>query len=297
LPGVVQGHSAEYPGGTIGRLDRRQHFATVGAIPRSALQNRPRDVYYDSALRQVLVASMAAYGYLDGALTTYDPQTGDTHAYRGIVDDQTVNSVVTHRGIAYLATQVGSSGIEPTTTEAHLAAFDVATGDVLWRDVPLPGVATIRHIEYLDGLLYAYTGDGRVFSYDPGSREVVDPVSVGGAGEVEAWNGRLFAATGDAVLELDPATLEPTTLGSCLAGGWYNEPQSHRRQPGDALHTRRSSARTPAAPRLRRVPLSPLIRPARSAGRAARWPGTTLRGERRSGCLRSARACGADAVV
>jgi outer membrane protein assembly factor BamB len=136
-----------------------------------------------------------------------------------------VNSVVTHRGIAYLATQVGSSGIEPTTTEAHLAAFDVATGDVLWRDVPLPGVATIRHIEYLDGLLYAYTGDGRVFSYDPGSREVVDQVSVGGAGEVEAWNGRLFAATGDAVLELDPATLEPTTLGSCLAGGWYNEPQ------------------------------------------------------------------------
>jgi hypothetical protein len=76
LPGVVQGHSAEYPGGTIGRLDRRQHFATVGAIPRSALQNRPRDVYYDSALQQVLVASMAEYGYLDGALTTYDPQTG-----------------------------------------------------------------------------------------------------------------------------------------------------------------------------------------------------------------------------
>ncbi len=216
---------AEYPGGTIGTLDRRERFEAVGAIPKSALQNRPRDVYYDRASRRLLVASMAEYGHLDGALTTYDPQSGDTQVHRGIVDDQTVNSVVAHRGIAYLSTQVASSGIEPTTTEAHLAALDLATGELLWREVPLPGVATIRHVEYLDGLLYAYTGDGRVFSYDPRTREVVDEVSVGGAGEVEAWRGRLFAATGDAVLELDPATLQPTVLASCLAGGWHNEPQ------------------------------------------------------------------------
>ena len=216
---------AEYPGGTIGALDRRQRYETVGAIPMSAAQNRPRDVYYDSASRRLLVASMAEYGHLDGALTTYHPRTGDTQAYRGIVDDQTVNSVVTHRGIAYLSTQIGASGIAPTTTEAHLAAFDLATGEVVWRDVPLPGVSTIRHVEFLDGLLYAYTGDGRVFSYDPRTRTVVNQVNVGGAGEVEAWHGRLFAATGDEVLELDPATLEPTTLASCLAGGWHNEPQ------------------------------------------------------------------------
>jgi hypothetical protein len=225
---AVKGDSlylAEYPGATIGALDRQQHYATVGAIPRSAVQNRPRDVYYDGASHRLLVASMAEYGHLDGALTTFDPRSGETRAYRGTVDDQTVDSVVTHRRIAYLSTQVGSSGIDPTTTEAHLAALDLTTGEVLWRDVPLPGVATIRHVEYLDGLLYAYTGDGRVFSYDPRTHEVVDQVSIGGAGEVEAWNGRLFAATGDAVLELDPTTLEPTTLASCLAGGWYNEPQ------------------------------------------------------------------------
>lgn len=46
------------------------------------------------------------------------------------------------------------------------------TGEVLWREVPLQDVATIRHVEFLNGLLYAYTGDGRVFSYDPANGQL-----------------------------------------------------------------------------------------------------------------------------
>jgi streptogramin lyase len=217
---------AEYPGALIRSYDRDGNLETAAEIPKSAVQNRPRDVYYDRASRLLLVASMAEYGYLDGALTTYDPGTGQAESYRGLVDDQTIDSVVAHRGVAYLSTQVGASGIDPTTTEAHLAAFDLSTRELLWQDVPLPGVRTIRHIAFLDGLIYGYTGDGLVFSYDPRSRAVVDTVRVGGSGEIEAWNGRLFVATGDSILEIDPATLEPTALADCLGGGgWFNEPQ------------------------------------------------------------------------
>jgi streptogramin lyase len=216
---------AEYPGGTIGEFDDTNGYTKVGIIPRSALQDRPRDITYDPPSGLLVIASMAEYGYLDGALTTFDPATHKTDAYRGLIDDQTVDAVVVHRHIAYLATQISASALEPTTTQAHLAAFDLTSRKLIWVDVPLPEQETIRHLAFLNGQLYGYTGDGTVFAYSLRDRRVRKTTRVGGLGDIRAWSGRLFVATGDQVLELDPTTLESTVLADHLAGDWFNEPQ------------------------------------------------------------------------
>ncbi len=213
---------AQYPGATIGTWTARGGYEEVA--PLAELQNRPRDVHYDPRSKLLLVASMAEYGHLDGALTLYDTRTGETAGYRGIVDDQTINAVATHGTTAYIATQIGSSGINPTTTEAKIAAFDLRTRRVLWETVPLAGVTSIRHVAYLDGLLYATAGD-RVFAFDPATRRVVRTVSLPGAGgEIKAWHGSLFTVTADRIVRLDPRTLASTVVADCLGAQWFNEP-------------------------------------------------------------------------
>ena len=213
---------AEYPGATLSTWTPRDGYEQVAQL--AELQNRPRDVHYDPRSRLVLVASMAEYGYLDGALTLYDTRTGETAGYRGIVDDQTINAVVTHGTTAYLATQTSASGIDPTTTEAKIAAFDLRTRRVLWETVPLPRVQSIRHLAYLDGLLYGTAGD-RVFAFDPVSQRVVRTAAVPGAGgEIKAWHGSLFAVAAERIVRLEPRTLATTVVADCLGAQWFNEP-------------------------------------------------------------------------
>ena len=213
---------ADYPGATIGTWTKKSGYETVA--PLAPLQNRPRDVHYDLRSQQLLVASMAEYGHLDGALTIHDTRTGQTDGYRGIVDDQTINAVTTAGNTAYLATQTDASAIEPTTTEANLAAFDLGERRLEWQQVPLPGVRSIRHLTELDGTLYGTAGD-RIFAFDPQRREVTGTKSLPGAsGEIKAWNGRLFTVTANRVLEVDPRTLEVSVLADCLGAQWHNEP-------------------------------------------------------------------------
>jgi hypothetical protein len=213
---------ADYPGATVGSWTKKRGYQKVGEL--AELQNRPRDVYYDSRSRKLLIASMAEYGYLDGALTIFDPRTGRSDGYRGIIDDQTIDAVVTAGTTAYVATQTDASAIEPTTTEAKIGAFDMRTRRLRWETVPLPGVRSIRHMTYLNGLLYGTAGD-QVFSFDPARRRVVATAPLAGAsGEIETWHGQLFAATSERVVELDPSTLAMTVLADCLGAQWSNEP-------------------------------------------------------------------------
>lgn len=213
---------AEYPGATLSAWSPRGGYKRLAQL--AELQNRPRDVHYDPRSKLLLVASMAEYGFLDGALTLYDTRTGQTAGYRGIVDDQTINAVATHGTTAYVATQTSASGIDPTTTEAKIAAFDLRTRRVAWETVPLLGVRTIRHLAYFDGLLYGTAGD-RVFAFDPATRRVVRSAAVPGAGgEIKAWHGSLFAVTPDRIMKLEPRTLTSTVVADCLGAQWFNEP-------------------------------------------------------------------------
>lgn len=213
---------AEYPGATLSAWSPRGGYKRLAQL--AELQNRPRDVHYDPRSKLLLVASMAEYGFLDGALTLYDTRTGQTAGYRGIVDDQTINAVATHGTTAYVATQTSASGIDPTTTEAKIAAFDLRTRRVAWETVPLLGVRTIRHLAYFDGLLYGTAGD-RVFAFDPATRRVVRSAAVPGAGgEIKAWHGSLFAVTADRIMKLEPRTLTSTVVADCLGAQWFNEP-------------------------------------------------------------------------
>ncbi len=237
---------ADYPGATIGTWTKKRGYQQVA--PLAPLQNRPRHIYYDKHSKALLVASMAEYGHLDGALTIHNTRTGKTDGYRGIVDDQTINAVTTDGNTAYLATQIHSSAIEPTTTEAKLAAFDLVKRTLTWQTVPLPGVTSIRHLTDLHGTLFGTAGD-RIFAFDPVKRRVTRTAAVPGAGgEIKVWRGRLFTATASQVLEIDPRTLAVSVVADCLGAQWHNEPNL-------AIDDRTGAAYTLAGRNLARVSL------------------------------------------
>jgi hypothetical protein len=65
-------------------------------------QKRPWEMVHDAQRGQVLIASAAGYGKLDGALTILDPVSGDMHTY-SVLPGQSVMSVCVSGGMAYVA--------------------------------------------------------------------------------------------------------------------------------------------------------------------------------------------------
>lgn len=209
-----------YPDASIGSWSCDEGAKPLG--PLAALQNRPRDICLDDG--RLLVASMAEYGHRDGALTVHDTRTGQAEGYAGLVPDQTINAVVVDGETAYLATQIDASAVVPVATEAVIAAFDLTRRRLSWQAAPIPGLAAIRHLAYLNGLLYATAGEW-VFSFDPVDRAVVRQTGLEArAGQIVTWQQRLFTITSEQVLELDPDTLAVRVLADGLGAEWHNEP-------------------------------------------------------------------------
>jgi hypothetical protein len=76
-------------GGDLAELDRIEDE-----------QTRPTDAWYDERTKQLLFATEADYGKINGALATYRPGDGRLTVRRGIVPNQSVKSVAVQDGIA-----------------------------------------------------------------------------------------------------------------------------------------------------------------------------------------------------
>lgn len=188
--------------------DRPQAFAQVGDV--------------------LAVGSVPKSGRLGGALSLWDPATGEVATHRNVVPDQSVVSLAEHDGMLYGGTSVnGGYGIDPVATEAELFVADPVTGDVVHRQVPVPGGRAVNGLTFDDdGTLWGVS-DGTLFTYDPEARAVTRaeqlfPRSSSMYGHDRHLyfrdDGYLYVTSSGSLWRVDPDTWTPTELASSGVG-------------------------------------------------------------------------------
>lgn len=140
-----------------------------------------------------VLGSVPKYGLLGGALTVFDPVTGDNQVYREPLGEQSVGALTYRHGVAYVGTTVqGGIGADPAPdAEAALFAFDLDSREVTQRIVPVPGAKTIGALAFGRGRhMWGMTDTGVLFKYHVNDHVVEDTVTMPGARGGTNW-GRL----------------------------------------------------------------------------------------------------------
>ncbi|MEV0199694.1 hypothetical protein [Nonomuraea sp. NPDC050691] len=188
-------------------------------------QDRPRDLAYDARTGLIVMPTQPEPGHINGALSLYSPRTGKLETYRPAVERQTVYSVVTRRGTAYLGTLIQEGlGLPPVTTAARLAAWDLAARKLLWQHEPVPGARAITSLALgLAGtVLYGMASTGEVFAFDLRRREVTGRLQVGAkGGELFVTGEVAYCTDGDKIYKLDLRSFTAKTVVEGLAGQWF----------------------------------------------------------------------------
>lgn len=163
-------------------LEPKPGFAGPGANPELLFgigEGQDRPFAITSGDGYVFFGTIPDYGLLDGALTVYRPETGETRVYPGIVPQQSIVSLAYRDGVVYGGSSIeGGLGSRPVHDRAELFAFDVREGRLLHRFRPeIPGIdVPPRMIGELavgpDGLLWGIAW-GAVFAYDRATMRLV----------------------------------------------------------------------------------------------------------------------------
>ncbi|NUT39132.1 MAG: hypothetical protein HOV86_04015 [Thermoactinospora sp.] len=186
-------------------------------------QDRPRDLAYDEHTGLIVMPSQPEPGHMNGALTLYSPATGERVTYRPVVERQTVYSVATRRGVAYLGTLTQEGlGLPPVTTTARLAAFSLTSRTLLWQVEPVPGARSVTGLVSTPHALYGITNTGVLFEYDLEAGAVTRTLKVSARGGDLVIRGRTaFTGDLDAVYRIDLRRFTATTVVSGLGGQWF----------------------------------------------------------------------------
>ncbi|MET7335136.1 PQQ-binding-like beta-propeller repeat protein [Nonomuraea sp. NPDC005650] len=210
-------------------------------------QDRPRDLAYDPRTGLIVVATQPEPGQEGGALSLYDPGTGELDVRRPAVPGQSVYSVATWNGTAYLGTYIQEGfGLPPKTGTARLAAYDLRERRLLWQVEPVPGAAYIADVVRLRGRVYGVSDTGVFFEIDPERRKVTRTVKVGGfGGDLVVQAGRVYGVSGEAVsrgdrvYRMDLTDFTAHTLADGLAGDWFDGAKLAADPAGCGLYTLR----------------------------------------------------------
>ncbi|NUW42132.1 PQQ-binding-like beta-propeller repeat protein [Nonomuraea rhodomycinica] len=188
-------------------------------------QDRPRDLAYDARTGLVVMPTQPEPGHVNGALSLYSPRTGKLETYRPAVERQTVYSVVTRRGTAYLGTLIQEGlGLPPVTATARLAAWDLTARELLWQHEPVPGARAITSLALgrAGAVLYGMASTGEVFAFDLRRREVTARLRVGAkGGELFVTGEVAYCTDGDTIYKLDLRSFTAKTVAAGLAGQWF----------------------------------------------------------------------------
>jgi len=207
------------------------HVLTLGRAATG--QDRPRSLV--SAGDVVAAGTIANYGELGGALTLFDPVTGEHTLHRDVVEDQSIASLAYSDGVVYAGTSIhGGLSSVPTQSTAEVFTWDVAT-DSLVASVPVDG-ATVIHALVTDGVgrVFGMTDTGVLFEYDTDSHEVVRSVETG-IRNANIWgdqselgynplDGQIYGSVANRLLRIDPADLSVEVL---RASGARNSTVAH----------------------------------------------------------------------
>lgn len=173
-----------YPGADIIELDVTKPIGEGN--PKSLFRIPGQDRPFGMAVGggKLFIGTIPDYGKLQGALTVYEPATGEHQIYENVIHNQSIVSMAYKDGLLYGGTSVhGGEGIDPSETEAKMFVWDVAKGEKIAEFMPeLPeAVSSPKMISGLvfgpDGLLWA-AADGIIFALDPETLEVVKSKTV-----------------------------------------------------------------------------------------------------------------------
>lgn len=146
-------------------------------------QMRPRTSHYNKATDSLLVGTREVYGNVGGAISVVDPDTGDISTHRDLVTDQTPVSLTSINSTAFVGHEIHGEVHDPTTTEAHLVGWDIASASTTWDVVPVPDSPAITGLAAYgtpDGpAVYGLTSNGWLFAVDPQSGEVIERIKTG----------------------------------------------------------------------------------------------------------------------
>jgi hypothetical protein len=189
-------------------------------------QDRPYGMV--NADGKLYIGTMAGYGKLEGALSVYDPETGECTTWKNPVPRQSIVSLAHLDGKVYAGTSIwGGLGIEPTQTEAKLLIHDTATGSNQTVDLPSRGLRTALALTVGPDNRIWMVAEDHILVYDPiRQRFVVDEkvfgeLDIPGDDLVDAHDafltvgadGMLYGTIhGSYLYRLDPSSLRVTIL-------------------------------------------------------------------------------------
>ena len=201
-------------------------------------QDRPRDLAYDARTGLIVMPSQPEPGHMNGALTLYNRRTGEYTTQRPVVERQTVYSVATEHGTAYLGTLVQEGlGLPPVTTTARLAAYDLTKRKLLWEVEPLPAARSIVSLALHARTLYGISSTGEVFEFDLRRKKVTRTLKVAAKGSDLHVVGRVaYCTDGDKIYKIDLAAFTAKPIVEGLAAQWFGgEPKLALDPSGKAL--------------------------------------------------------------
>ncbi|TDW77533.1 putative pyrroloquinoline-quinone binding quinoprotein [Kribbella pratensis] len=201
-------------------------------------QTRPTDSAYDARSRTWLISTEPDYGKYDGTLVEQHLSNGQREVHRGVVPQQSVRSVTTADGIAYLGGATRNSlGTEPILPEATVVAYDLRRNKTLWENAPLSKAQSFSDLVVYRGRLYATTDDGRLAVLDPRTGKLVDSATLGtGQSRLTIARSGLYGTDNQRVFKITPA-LQITTVVDNLGAQIYSYPLITTSHDGDALYT------------------------------------------------------------
>lgn len=186
-------------------------------------QDRPRQLAYDRRTGQIIVPTQPEPGHINGALSFYSLRTGTYETIRPAIERQTVYSVETHAGIAYLGT-ITQEGLDvpPVTPTARVAAFDLTERRVLWEIEPYEKVRTISSLSLSGRHLYGMASSGDVFELDLRRRKVTRSLKVGAkGGDLYVIDRVAYCSDGGTIFRIDLDSFTAKPIVEDLAGEWF----------------------------------------------------------------------------
>lgn len=213
-----------YPGANIYIYDTTEDWQS-GTNPEPSVSighEQDRPVVFEAVEERMAIGTVPVGGQLGGALTFYDPESGDMDVIEEIVEDQTVISLAYRDGLLYGGTGIwGGLGIEPTTSEGQLFVYDVEAGEVVHQEVPAAGDQNVSALTFdPGGNLWGLTSN-HIVRFDTETREIVERHQVLDVDDSAAYwttrdlvwhDGALVAQASGQLFEFDPTTKVKTVI-------------------------------------------------------------------------------------
>lgn len=234
-PAQVQGFGVDdgmlylgtYPTAGIMRYDPADPWA-YGTNPKTLFTLSDRDQArpwtFAGIGDRVAIGTTAAKESLDGALTLYDPATGEVNYVGTLLDDLGVTSLAARGLLLAGGTSVRNQSLPPTHESARLFLWDAESDTLIWDGVPVADAKTIGHLVFdAGGRLWGLTNYATLFEFDVDTTQVLRTARVSQSSDSDASGGHptlffgpdqlLYGSTGDGELfRVDPASLSLTTL-------------------------------------------------------------------------------------